>query len=168
MKNFSIWLAIACIPVYGFWVFPQWKSYEEKLEQKSVLTTNIQEEKEALKALQSQKETIQKTADKDILKRVPENMQQEFVMLDLQRISQETGFAFKSLNFKNVKNPEIGANQLTIGFSITGKKERLPLFLEKIENNTRFFSIADLNFQTEEVNGITVISMLVSVDALFQ
>jgi len=170
MKNIFVWLALACIPVYGFFTIP----FQAKLQDKQSQVKALEVEKNSLitelKSLQDKQKQLAKdpSASERLLKRIPLTLNQEFILIDLQKISEKSGFFFKSLNFGKSTNRQVKAPEIVVKFSVQGQHEKMPELLKAIEENERFMGLKTLNFNTKLVNQQKILQMNLSVYAFAQ
>jgi len=168
MKNFAIWLSILCIPLYGFWTIPQWDKLKEKNAKIFLLERNLSTKKEEINNLNQLQAELDQSASDSSLQQIPLNMNQDLVMMDLKSIAESSGFVFDGFSFSESKDPELKINTLNISFNLKGKKERLPLFFKKMEDNKRFLSTDSLSASMTEINGVSVIQFGTSIKSYFQ
>ena len=162
MKNLNILIITFCIIVAGLWVVPKFSSLSEK----QTTITNLQNQKADI--IQQQKaveEKLKQAENQNPAVQIPPTREQAILIRDLQAISQKTGFIFKSLNFGKGVNPDVGAEQTTISFSVLGLKEQAPLFLKNIEENERFLSMETLNVAQADRDGAPLVQMTVTLHA---
>ncbi len=168
MIKLLTWLSILAIPVYGFWIVPKYNEVKTRKVHLQNLAEESRKKTEEFKTLKAQEKALKSEAFEAILAQVPPTIQQERLIVDLQRIAQESGFIFKSLGFAKGQNPEVESAEVKINFSVRGRKDNLPKFLAKIEQNPRFLGMENLAYSIEDLEGLNVINMSVSVFAFSQ
>ncbi len=177
MKTFFAILCFACIPVYGFWVFPTLNENETSQAQISKVQQTLEARQKKLEALRAQKQSLgnessqsSELTPEEILEKVPEGYRQDLLIFDLEKLAKQHRFAFETLSFTKGVNGELSAPQITVNFSVTGPNnpEQFFKFLKSLESHSRFFMMDGLNFQTAEVNGVEQLSMTVVLRALSQ
>lgn len=161
MKKHWLYLALLMIPLFGFWIIPQNKSLKAdqiKIKDLNAQTEELQTKIKELKDL----DTLLNDPQYDgVLERIPATLEQETLILILEKIAKSTGFVFESINFSRGQNPALESSVLNATFSIRGRKDKFPTFLEAIETSPRFMGVETFSYSTETINGIDIISMSV-------
>ncbi len=168
MKNLAIWLSILCIPLYGFFTFPQWGKLKENTAQAFLLEKNLNAKTEKIKNLEKIKSTFDQTKVEEILQKVPLKMNQDLLMMDIKRIAESSGFIFEGFTFSESKDPALEIKTLSVSFNIKGRKDRLYRFFEKMEENKRFLKMDELNTSMTDINGVSLITLGVNIKSYFQ
>jgi len=156
MKNLHWWLLILCIPLYGFWNVPALNDTRPKLQKAlNVELAKIETAKTNLANLNAQKKDLELAgAQEAITDTIPLVLEQEFLILDLRRITQSAGFTTPGFTFSKGQNQATGAVEMKVAMSVKGSRENLVKLLKLIETNERFLGLESLNFATEP-NGNT-------------
>lgn len=162
MKTLNIIIVAICVIVLGLWVFPSYQSLGEK---QSTITELKAQKSQLINEQKAVEEKLKIAANQNPETQIPPTREQEILIRDLQQISAQTGFVFKSLSFGKGVNPKIGVEQTTINFSVLGVKEKTTAFLQSIENNDRFLGMESLSVSQVEKNGVTLTQMNVTLYA---
>ncbi len=168
MRNSIIWLSLISVIIYGAWTFPQWNEWQDKRIELNKLEKTTKEKTESIKKLKQTQANLESTEEDTLLDQVPLTLKQELIMLDLQRIVQESGFIFDGLSFAKKQNSQVEAPELIITFSAQGKKTSIPSFLKRIEENQRFMGLRDLKFSEGELNEVPIATISASVYSFAQ
>ena len=159
MKNLHWWLALGCIPLYGFWIIPVNGSSVPALQQ----AVRVEMQKEAklnteLSGLEAQQSALQQEGETQSIEIIPGVLEQEFLLLDLRRITQGNGFSTSGFSFSKGQNEATGAAQMNISFSATGRTENIVSLLAGIEQNKKFLGLESLSF-SEDNNGLVTVAL---------
>lgn len=146
MKNLHWWLALACVPLYGFWIAPYLSDGRPELSrliqveknEASQLVTQLEEIKSQQASLASGAETPSTTE-------IPEVLQQEYLLLDLRQITQGNGFSASGFNFTKGQNAQADAAEIKVNFSAEGSRNNVLPLLRSIETNKRFMGLESLS-----------------------
>ena len=156
------------IPLYGFWIVPQSKAIKVEAQEVAALQAETEDYQKKIRQLKDLDELLSNPAYDGVLERVPATLQQETFILLLQRIAQSTGFVFESISFTKGINGALEANTLKANFSISGRMDKFPEFLEAIEKSPRFMGLESFAYSVKNVNGIDIIEMSVPIYTLAQ
>ncbi len=166
MKTWKILLIVITAGITGFATVPFYKEYK-------VLNTKLDQlQKNRDKKIEEQKELakIKKEIENDkknFLTKIPAEVEQEKLIMDLLSIATKTGFGFSDLSFSQGKNAKLGIPQINISFSTEGNKNQLIDFLKNIEENERFMGMENFSITTSKDDKQSV-SLGVSLYAYFQ
>ena len=157
MKNLHWWLALACIPLYGFWIMPVnngtlpalRQAVKVEVQKKSKLDTNFA-------ALKAQQTALQQEGETNSTEIIPTVLEQEYLLLDLRRITQGNGFSTSGFTFSKGQNEVTDAAEMRINFSATGRVTNLVNLLEAIEQNKKFLALETLSFSETNDNLINI------------
>ena len=167
MKNLHWWLALGCIPLYGFWTMPYLSNERPTLQQSVQIELNKTERLGTrMSSLQSQQQELLAETEKPT-ESIPVVLEQEYLLLDLRRITQGSGFSAQNFAFTKGQNVETDAAQVGISFSAEGNRSNLVKLLKSIESNKRFLGMEDLSFSTSGVSD-QVINISLNLYALAQ
>jgi Tfp pilus assembly protein PilO len=151
------------IPVYGFWIVPQNKDLKAQQLDIAALEAETLDYQDKIKKLNNLDEELKNPIYDNILQRIPTNLEQERFILLLQQIASRSGFVFQNISFTKGQNPAIETSTLSANFSIKGRAEKLPSFLEAIEKSPRFMGLESFSYSVETINGIDIIDMSVPI-----
>ncbi len=168
MKKTPLYALLLMIPLYGFWVVPQNKAIKAKQDDVAVLETETADYQEKIVKLKDLDELLQNPAYDGVLERIPTKLEQEKLILILQRITQSTGFVFEGLSFSKGVNSALETDTLKASFSVTGRADKFENFLKTIEKSPRFLGLESFSYRVENINGIDVISMAVPLYSFAQ
>jgi len=161
----KIWLyaILIMIPLYGFWIVPQNKAVKVLQQEVSALEAETADYQKKIKQLKDLDTLLKNPTYDGVLERVPVSLEQETFILLLQQISKSTGFVFESISFNKGQNSTLEASTLNANFSIKGRADKFPDFLEAIEKSPRFMGLESFSYSVENTNGIDIISMTVPI-----
>ena len=161
MNKKWLYLALLMVPLFGFWIIPQNKALKTetaKIEDLQAETQSLQTKIKKLKDL----DTLLSDPKYDgVLERIPATLEQETLILILEKIAKSTGFVFDSISFSRGQNAELESSVLEANFSIRGRKDNFSKFLEAIEKSPRFMGIETFSYSVETTNDIDIINMSV-------
>lgn len=148
MKTWHILVLVLLVAIGGFYIVPTVNTTRSLRSENIKLQKTLQGKIEELQTLN---QVLQKTKEqkKSVLSLVPIDNGQEFLLRDLQKIAQQTGFGFNGLQFFKGQNSAVGLPELSINFSTEGQKSQFKKFLLAIENNQRFLGMNRLDVQTD-------------------
>lgn len=161
MKKIWLYSLLLMIPLYGFWIVPQNKSVNAQKQNIAVLQAETEDYQRKIKQLKDLDSLLKNPIYDGVLERIPTTLEQEKLILILQRISESTGFIFESLNFSRGQNATLQTSTLMANFTIVGRGDKFIDFLEAIEKSPRFMGLSSFSYSTENINGIDVINMSV-------
>jgi Tfp pilus assembly protein PilO len=140
---------------------PQNKALKAQKQDVAVLQAETEDYQRKIKQLKDLDALLQNPIYDGILERVPTTLEQEKLILILQRISESTGFVFESLDFTQGENATLETSTWNVNFSISGRADKFTDFLEAIEKSPRFMGLQSFSYSIEKINGIDVIEMSV-------
>ncbi|NCP67718.1 type 4a pilus biogenesis protein PilO [bacterium] len=161
MKKIWLYSLLLMIPLYGFWIVPQNKAVKAQQEDVAVLQAETEDYQRKIKQLKDLDALLQNPIYDGVLERVPTTLEQEKLILILQKISESTGFIFESISFSRGENAALETSTLNANFTITGRADKFPDFLEAIEKSPRFMGLETFSYSIANINGIDVIDMSV-------
>ncbi len=168
MKKIWLYSLLLMIPLYGFWIVPQNKALKAKQADVAVLQEETEDYQVKIKQLKDLDTLLQNPVYDGVLERIPTTLEQEKLILILQKVAESTGFLFESISFSRGQNATLETNTLTANFSITGRADKFSDFLEAIEKSPRFMGLESFAYSIETINGIDVISMSVPLYSFAQ
>ncbi|MBI4975604.1 type 4a pilus biogenesis protein PilO [Candidatus Peregrinibacteria bacterium] len=167
----GILLILASILAYVFFV-KQFVGQVSLLQDNlSAVDKNITEMEGKIKEYESAETQLDLSSEvqkKEVLKSVPDNLNQDGVIKDLIKISKAHDIKLNSLSFgKGVGKNSIGV--LRINASFEGSYSDLISFLEGIEQNARLFVVDSVSVQVskEEVLNVEKANFSLSIQAFF-
>jgi len=114
MKNLHWWLVLACIPLYGFWTVPYLSETRPALQQSVQVEKNKSEKLDTkIEALRSQQQELSGEGTKPT-ESIPVVLEQEYLLLDLRRVTQGSGFSTQNFSFSKGQNVDTKSAQMTI------------------------------------------------------
>lgn len=161
MNKMWLWLSLAMIPLYGFWTIPEIKNHKINQQDLIALQDETTDYQEKIKQLKDLDKVLDDPRYKNVLERVPATLEQETLIVLLKKIADNSGFVFDGLNFSRGQNPTLETDTLQVNFSIKGRKDQFPTFLQNIERSPRFMGIDAFAYSVDTINGVDVISMSV-------
>jgi len=169
MKNLHWWLLILCVPLYGFWTMPYLSDTRPSLQQ-ALKVEVVQKDRlgEQFSALKTQQKELAASGDEVTpTDRIPPEMEQEYLLLDLRRITQGAGFSSGGFSFKKGENSDTKAAEMNVTFAAQGNRSNLVALLEAIEANPRFMGLNSLTFGSVGTNQ-DLINLSLDIYALAQ
>lgn len=163
MKKIWLYAILIMIPLYGFWIVPQNKAIKVQQQEVQALETETADYQKKIKQLKDLDTLLKDPTYDGVLERVPVSLEQETFILLLQQIAKSTGFVFESISFNKGQNSSLETSTLNAKFSIKGRADKFPDFLEAIEQSPRFMGLESFGYTVEKTNGIDIISMSVPV-----
>lgn len=149
MKNLHWWLALACVPLYGFWIAPYLSDSRPDLSRSIQVEKNEANRLAAeLKELKSQQASLSTDSEAPATAEIPEILEQEYLLLDLRQITQGNGFSASGFNFTKGQNAQAEAAEIKVNFSAEGSRSNLLPLLRSIETNKRFMGLESLSIST--------------------
>ena len=97
MKNLIFWLCLGCIPLYGFWILPEWGEMNADKKVLETLVTQTAANTERLRTLKQAQQSFAQSDTLDPLDQIPVQLRQDIIMLDLQKIVEESSFSFSNM-----------------------------------------------------------------------
>lgn len=162
MKNKHILLSVLLVTIIAFGFYPLMKMAQEKEIKNEQLFIKKQQQIERLAEVEN---VEQKTGTKITIPDSPKQI--EFVN-DISRIAKTTGITIPSAwNFSIGHNSSVNAEQISVGFSLSGKREQIKKFLSEVEKNPRFMGIQNFSFQSDFTKSIPITEMPVTLYAFF-
>lgn len=161
MKKIWLYSLLLMIPLYGFWIVPQNKAIKAQKQDVAVLQAETEDYQRKIKQLKDLDTLLQNPIYDGVLERIPTTLEQEKLILILQKISESTGFVFESINFSRGENAALETSALYANFTLVGRSDKFVEFLEAIEKSPRFMGLDTFSYNTETINGIGVINMSV-------
>lgn len=147
--NIRIILVILTVCIYGFALKPWWGEYktqQQTITQNQDQITALQSKLKDLKELENNPED----ADwESLLQKIPVYKEQEQVIRDIKRISESSGFTFKSLSFGTATDTKAKAERLTVSLATKGPYDKLFYFLSLIQQNPRYLGVKDLKLTSQ-------------------
>ena len=147
--NIRIILIIIIACLYGFTLKPWWADY--KVQKQTIVNneTQIESVKKTLEELKELENNPEETDWENLLKKIPVYNEQEQIIRDLKRISEASGFTFKTLSFGETTDTQAKAERLTVSFSVKGSYDKLFYLLSLIQQNPRYIGIKDLKLTSQ-------------------
>lgn len=162
MKTRNILLSVALIAVAGFGLGPLHKMVQEKEATNERLFIQKQQQIERLEELENIEKTIGTT------RVMPVTPQQIEFVNDINRIAKTTGLEIPdSWSFSIGHNSDVNAEQVSVGFSISGHRKQIQKFLKEVEENPRFMGVKSLSFSTDSTRSIPLTNMSVDLYVFF-
>jgi len=162
MKTRNILLSVVLIAVAGFGLWPLHKMAQEKEVINERLFIQKQQQIERLAELENREKTAGTTVS------IPMSPHQIELVNDLNRIAKTTGLTIPdSWSFSMGHNSDVNAEQIGVGFPLSGSRNQIQKFLKEVEENSRFMGISNLSFTTDSTRSIPLTEMSVQVYAFF-
>ena len=157
-----------CIPLYGFWIMPAFNETRPVLAQAVAVELD---KKEAFNKkfldLQAQQEVLEAAGGKsEVIEAIPSQLAQEFLLLDLRRITQSAGFTTPGFTFSKGQDDLTNAAEMKATIAVEGDRSNLVKLLKLIEANERFMGLESLNFSTKP--GTTLTNAALNIYTLAQ
>jgi Tfp pilus assembly protein PilO len=156
-----------CILITGLWIAPQWKKSNAQSTQIQTLETEKNQLHQELQKI-SAKANADSVDLEVALSQIPNRKAQAELIRDLINLSNKSGFVFKTLGFSVGANPEVGAQELSVRFSLLGRESGLETFLLGVEQNQRWLGLRNFNFQKTERAGTPLVQMEMDLYSFYQ
>jgi Tfp pilus assembly protein PilO len=162
MKTRNILLSVVLIAIAGFGLWPLHKMAQEKEVINNRLLIQKQQQIERLTELENREKITETTIA------IPNTPQQIELVNDLNRIAKTTGLTIPdSWSFSVGHNSDVNAEQLSVGFPLSGSRNQIQKFLKEVEENSRFMGINNISFTTDSAQSIPLTKLSVQVYAFF-
>lgn len=161
MKKIWLYLTLLMIPLYGFWIVPQNKTLKNEQQNVTSLQAETAGYQEKIKQLKDLDTLLKDPKYEGVLERIPPTLEQETLILILEKIAKSTGFVFNEISFARGQNAQLETSTLQANFSIRGRKDKFITFLQAVEKSPRFMGIDNFSYSIETTNGIDIINMSV-------
>lgn len=162
MKNKQILLSVLLVVLLAFVFYPLLQTVKQKESKNEQLFVQKQQQIERLTEL----ENTEKTTGSKIS--IPTSPAQIEFINDVSHIAKITGIKIPNTwSFALGHNSEVNAEQLSISFSLSGRREQIQKFLIEVEKNPRFMGIKDFSFTTDFAKSIPTTEMPITLYAFF-
>lgn len=162
MKNKHILLSVLLITVVAFGFYPLLQVVDKKEQKNEQLFAQKQQQIERLAELKN----VRKEMNTE--RSIPSSPEQIALIDDVSRIAKTTGIALPdNWNFSIGHNSDVNAEQISISFTLSGRRKQIQRFLTEVEKNTRFMGVRDFSFNTDASNSISITEMPVTLYAFF-
>lgn len=144
---------VLLVVLLGFLYFqPLRDQVQEKQAEKQVLATQVFDLTEELAELEKLQEDLPESevARKKILGKIPAELEQDQLVLDLSRLATEHVVDFSALSFGLGGTTEEGLQRVTVNGSFSGSYDNLVKFVEAIEENEREIMVKSVGVQLSE------------------
>lgn len=130
---------------------------QDEVEALSVVLTEKQTEFDALQAEIASFTELEatlpqaKSERERLLAAVPEGLNQDELVSDLDGLAQEVGIALNSISFALQPSETLGANTVGVSANFTGEYNDLQALLQALETNERLFKVESIGVQLGDV-----------------
>ncbi len=155
-----------------FYVKPLWDEetalsavYQQKQEQKTQLSQQVQ----TLKDLQQKLQTGSEVEKLTTLDSIPEKFEQGKLIADLKDLAQQNQVVLKGMNFNLPANNTERVKKAGVNVNLTGSEEGLLNFLKGIETNHRKIVVKLINVQYgKSDNGTVRLNFNLNMETYYQ
>jgi Tfp pilus assembly protein PilO len=162
MKNKHILLSVLLITIVAFGFYPLLQVVDKKEQKNEQLFAQKQQQIERLTKL----ENAGKEMNTQIS--IPSTPEQIALIDDVSRIAKATGIALPdNWSFSIGHNSDVNAEQISISFTLSGRREQIQRFLAEVEKNPRFMGVRDFSFNTDVGTSISITEMPITLYAFF-
>lgn len=155
-----------------FYVKPSWDELQslkagrdEYSQQKDQLNTRLTSLQQIANQLQSSSEIAKETT----LSQIPENFDQDKLILDLNNVAKSNDVVLNNVSFSVPTSAKKGeVNKVGISASLTGSESELISFLKAVEGNTRKITVKSIAVQIGKSQDISMVNFNLSMETYFQ
>lgn len=161
MKTSHILLTVGLVAVVGLGLNPVRKNVIEKEEKNEQLFAQTETLLERVKAVET-------TQTEGSITAIPSTPEQIALVNDVNRIAKKTGFSLpQDWSFSLGTNSDVNAEQVSLSFTLSGRRQQILNFLKEIEQNPRFMGVRSFAFTTDVEPSIPQTKMDISLYAFF-
>lgn len=162
MKTSNILLTVALVVIAGFGINPLRKiTLEREIKNDQLFIQKQAQIDRLIEVKNTEKETENTRA-------IPSSPEEIALINDINRIAKKTGFILPdSWSFSVGKNSDVGAEQISISFSLSGRRKQILSFLTEVEKNPRFMGVKDFSFTTDSTLAVPRTEMNIALYAFF-
>lgn len=159
-------LLLAALVLFSFHTRPAQRDLAQLQAQINVLRDELQ----TLEDQSNGSSTIAGLSEVDqreLADKIPETIEQDFIITELNRISKATSISFNVLSFNLQQNAPMPTITISGGFQ--GTPENVGRFLKMLENDRRKFVIKDAGvsrMQTE--SGLNLVNLNITIQAFYR
>ena len=169
MKTWKIVFVVVLVSLVGFGIFPLKKKVAKLRTENSKLLQTKKEKVAELKELQSGLKDGKKDGLIDPEIRIPRNLDQTELLIDLQRIASQTNIILpNNWSFNVSEDKDLNITKLEVSFPIKGSRGGIYKFLQLLEKNERFLAVQGLSISSTKEDGVPVLEMPISLEAYSQ
>lgn len=131
---------------------------------------NLNQEILSLQGLQTGTSTLTELSEVDqreLSQKIPETLEQDFIITELDRIAKATEVSFNALSFSLRANSELPSVNISAGFQ--GTLGNVTRFLKMLEVDTRKFVVKDAGVSAaESESGLNLVNLNVNIEAYYR
>ena len=149
MRSFFLPFVLVLLLIGAGLLYPSWKNLESMKTDLAKLSQDLEKKTKDLKLLDEQIQNEER-ALKNLVKSVPQYLDQAEIVRDITQITKKHSFSFESLQFSKGIQSRSNTPELVIQFGAQGAAEKITTFLESFEQNDPFIGLKNLQVSIDK------------------